>query len=75
MDDGAAAVIARVEALARPRAPYPEPGICPVYVGGSLVLDTRPRDNFIHRRRKCAHCGARWQTHEYTSKITRTSDT
>ena len=28
------------------------------------VQDTRPRDGYIYRRRKCPECGKRWTTRE-----------
>lgn len=37
---------------------------CPVCEGTSRVLDSRPNENGIRRRRKCEACGHRWTTNE-----------
>jgi len=34
----------------------------------SKVLDSRPKENNIYRRRKCLECGQRWTTFELSFK-------
>ena len=36
---------------------------------GSIVNDTRKKDTYVRRRRKCPMCGFRWTTFETIGKI------
>jgi transcriptional regulator NrdR family protein len=42
---------------------------CPACKGRSKVLDSRPHDDHLRRRRKCLECGHRWTTHEIDADL------
>lgn len=41
----------------------------------SMVVDSRPCNNGIRRRRECEKCGSRWTTYEFTGKTLKSMKT
>lgn len=42
---------------------------CPVCGGQLIVIDSRPTEDSIHRRRKCVECGYRFSTIEVDADL------
>ena len=42
---------------------------CPVCGGDTIVLDSRPRPDTVHRRRKCLNCDHRFSTYEVDKEL------
>lgn len=41
---------------------------CPICKGDTIVVDSRVRDDYVYRRRKCLSCDLNFTTHETYAK-------
>ena len=43
---------------------------CPVCGSKTFVINSRPKNDTVYRRRECEDCGYRFNTYEYEEELT-----